>query len=181
MKYIPRLRQVFNDKTPELQKALGLKSVMQVPKLEKIVINIGEKQATNNIKYLEAAMGDLQKIAGQKPVLTKAKKSIAGFKLRENTPIGTCVTLRQDKMYEFLDRFINIAVPRIRDFRGFSAKAFDGRGNYMVGIKEQIIFPEIEYEKVDQVRGLGVCLVTTAKNDVEAKALFDIFNFPFRK
>jgi large subunit ribosomal protein L5 len=154
---------------------------MCIPVLKKIVVNIGQGDATQNIKTLEGAVSDLIAITGQKPVMTKAKKSIATFKLRQGMPIGAAVTLRGDRMYEFLDRFINIAVPRIRDFRGFSSKAFDGRGNYNVGIKEQIIFPEIDYDKVDRVRGLGITLVTNAKNDVEAKALLDKFNFPFRK
>jgi large subunit ribosomal protein L5 len=154
---------------------------MRVPHLEKIVVNIGQGDATQNIKTLEGAVTDLTAITGQKPVMTKAKKSIATFKLRQGMPIGCAVTLRGERMYEFLDRFINIAVPRIRDFRGFSPKAFDGRGNYNVGIKEQIIFPEIDYDKVDRVRGLGITIVTSAKNDVEARALLDKFNFPFRK
>jgi large subunit ribosomal protein L5 len=180
-KYQPTLKTKFNGLFTELQKELGYSNPMRVPRLEKIVVNIGQGDATQNIKTLEGAVTDLTAITGQKPVMTKAKKSIATFKLREGMPIGCAVTLRGERMYEFLDRFINIAVPRIRDFRGFSPKAFDGRGNYNVGIKEQIIFPEIDYDKVDRVRGLGITIVTSAKNDVEARALLDKFNFPFRK
>jgi len=154
---------------------------MEVPRIERVVINIGQGDATQNIKNLEAAVRDLETITGQKVVTTRAKKSIASFKLRQGLPIGCCVTLRRDRMYEFLDRFINVAVPRIRDFRGFSAKAFDGRGNYTVGVKEQIIFPEIEYDKVDKIRGMSITIVTNARTDVESKALLDKFNFPFRK
>ena len=181
MKYEPTLKTKYRAIVPELKKDLGLENVMRVPKLQKIVVNIGQGDATQNIKTLEGAITDLTAITGQKPIMTKAKKSIATFKLRQGMPIGAAVTLRGDRMYEFLDRFINIAVPRIRDFRGFSAKAFDGRGNYTVGVKEQIIFPEIDYDKVDRVRGLGITLVTNARNDVEARALLDKFNFPFRK
>jgi len=181
LKYEPTLKTKYRAIVPELKKDLGLENVMRVPKLQKIVVNIGQGDATQNIKTLEGAITDLTAITGQKPIMTKAKKSIATFKLRQGMPIGAAVTLRGDRMYEFLDRFINIAVPRIRDFRGFSAKAFDGRGNYTVGVKEQIIFPEIDYDKVDRVRGLGITLVTNARNDVEARALLDKFNFPFRK
>lgn len=177
----PRLKKVWQEACPSLQKDLGLKSVMRIPQLKKIVVNIGQGDATQNIKVLEAAVTDLTVITGQKPIMTRAKKSIATFKLREGMPIGCSVTLRGSRMYEFLDRFINIAVPRIRDFRGFSAKGFDGRGNYTLGIKEQIIFPEIDYDKVDRVRGMGITFVTNAHNDVEAKALLDKFDFPFRK
>jgi large subunit ribosomal protein L5 len=154
---------------------------MQIPKVEKVVVNIGQGDAVQNIKVLEGAMKDLETITGQKPVMTRAKKSIAGFKLREGMPIGCSVTLRGERMYEFLDRLINVSIPRIRDFRGFSAKAFDGRGNYTLGVKEQIIFSEIDYDKVDRIRGLGITIVTTAKNDIQAKALMDKFSFPFRK
>ena len=153
---------------------------MRIPTLKKIVVNVGQGDATQNIKFLEGAVTDITAITGQKPVMTKSKKSIATFKLRQGQPIGACVTLRGERMYEFLDRFINIAVPRIRDFRGFSPKAFDGRGNYTVGIKEQIIFPEIEYDKVDAVRGLNISITTTAASDAEAKALLAAFKFPFR-
>lgn len=180
-KYQPTLKTKFNGLFTDLQKELGYSNPMRVPRLEKIVVNIGQGDATQNIKTLEGAVTDLTAITGQKPVMTKAKKSIATFKLRQGMPIGCSVTLRGERMYEFLDRFINISVPRIRDFRGFSPKAFDGRGNYNVGIKEQIIFPEIDYDKVDRVRGLGITIVTSAKNDVEARALLDKFNFPFRK
>lgn len=179
--YTPRLLKTYQDSKAQLQKELALTNVMNTPRLEKVVINIGQGEAVQNIKVLEGAVQDLTLIAGQKPVMTKAKNSIAGFKLREGMPIGCSVTLRGERMYEFLDRLINIAVPRIRDFRGFSPKAFDGRGNYTLGIKEQIVFPEIDYDKVDRVRGLGITIVTTAKTDVQAKALLDKFNFPFRK
>jgi large subunit ribosomal protein L5 len=179
--YVPTLKAKYRSEFDALMGELGVKNKMRVPALKKIVVNIGQGDATQNIKSLEGAVADLTAITGQKPVMTKAKKSIATFKLRQGMPIGCAVTLRGDRMYEFLDRFINIAVPRIRDFRGFSAKAFDGRGNYNVGIKEQIIFPEIDYDKVDRVRGLGITIVTSAHNDVEAKALLDRFNFPFRK
>ena len=181
MKYEPTLKTKYKEQVVSLKNELGLKNAMRIPVLKKIVVNIGQGDATQNIKSLEGAVNDLTAITGQKPVMTKAKKSIATFKLRQGMPIGAAVTLRGDRMYEFLDRFINIAVPRIRDFRGFSAKAFDGRGNYNLGIKEQIIFPEIDYDKVDRIRGLGITIVTNAKNDVEAKALLDKFNFPFRK
>jgi len=180
-KYTPRLQKLYSEKRAELQTQLGLPNPNMVPKLEKIVINIGEGEAVRNIKLLEAAMRDLESISGQKPVMRRAKNSIAGFKLREGMPIGCSVTLRRQRMYEFMDRLINIAIPRIRDFRGFSGKAFDGRGNYSLGLQEQIIFPEIDYDKVDQVRGMGVTFVTTAKNDVQAKALMDMFSFPFKK
>lgn len=177
----PRLLESYKKLVPDLQKELEIGNVMQVPKIDKVVINIGQGEAVQNIKILEGAVRDLTKISGQKPVMTRAKKSIAGFKLREDLPIGCAVTLRGARMYEFLDRMINIAVPRIRDFRGFSPKAFDGRGNYTLGFKEQIVFPEIDYDKVDRVRGLGVTIVTTAKNDAHARTLLDKFNFPFRK
>jgi large subunit ribosomal protein L5 len=177
----PTLKKHYKTQMAALKSELGLTNPMRIPALKKIVVNIGQGDATQNIKTLEGAIADLTAITGQKPITTKAKKSIATFKLREGMPIGAAVTLRGDRMYEFLDRFVNITVPRIRDFRGFSAKAFDGRGNYNVGIKEQIIFPEIDYDKVDRVRGLGITIVTSAKSDVEAKALLDKFNFPFRK
>jgi large subunit ribosomal protein L5 len=180
-KYEPTMKKIYRDAVPALKQELGATNVMRVPQLKKIVVNIGQGDATQNIKSLEGAVADLTAITGQKPIMTKAKKSIATFKLREGMPIGASVTLRGDRMYEFLDRFVNITVPRIRDFRGFSPKAFDGRGNYSVGLKEQIIFPEIDYDKVDRVRGLGITFVTNARTDVEAKALLDKFNFPFRK
>ena len=181
MGYIPRLQEQYNTVKADLLKELGLANPHQVPKFEKIVVNIGQGEAVQNIKILEGAMKDLEAVTGQKPVMTRARKSIAGFKLREGMPIGCSVTLRKQKMYEFLDRLINVSIPRIRDFRGFSAKAFDGRGNYTLGVKEQIIFPEIDYDKVDRIRGLGITIVTSAQNDIQAKALMDKFNFPFRK
>ncbi len=181
MGYTPRLKDHYASVKEGLFSELGLKNVNEVPRLEKIVVNIGQGEAVQNIKILEGAIRDLEVITGQKPVMTRARKSIAGFKLREGMPIGCSVTLRRQRMYEFLDRLINVAIPRIRDFRGFSPKAFDGRGNYTLGVKEQIIFPEIDYDKVDRIRGLGITIVTTGKNDIEAKALLEKFNFPFRK
>ncbi len=178
---MPRLQARYVEVRAQLQKELGLKNPMQVPRIKKIVINIGEGDAVENRKALEGAVSDLTLISGQKPITTRAKKSIATFKLRQGMPIGCAVTLRRQRMYEFLDRFVNVAVPRIRDFRGFSQKAFDGRGCYTLGVKEQIIFPEIDYDKVDKIRGLGITIVTSARTDVEAKALLDKFNFPFRK
>ena len=177
----PRLQLAYEAFRGELQKELGLKNAMEVPKIKKIVVNIGQGEAVQNIKTLEAAVTDFQAITGQKPIMTRAKKSIASFKLRKGMPIGCCVTLRNHRMYEFLDRFVNVSVPRIRDFRGYSPKAFDGRGGYSVGIKEQIIFPEIDYDKVDKIRGLGITIVTDATSDVAARALLDKFHFPFRK
>ncbi len=179
--YVPRLLEDYKKAVPEIIKELELKNVMEVPRLEKIVINIGQGEAVQNIKVLESAYTDLQALTGQKPVMTKARKSIAGFKVRKGMPIGCMVTLRGHRMYEFLDRLINIAVPRIRDFRGYSVKSFDGRGNFSVGIKEQIVFPEIDYDKVDKVRGLSISIGTSARNDTEAKVLLEKFNFPFRK
>ena len=162
-------------------KKFGYKNVMQVPKVEKVVINMGVGEAKENAKLLEAAVKDLEIIAGQKPVVTKAKNSVANFKLREGMPIGCKVTLRGEKMYEFLDRLINLALPRVRDFRGVNPNAFDGRGNYALGVKEQLIFPEIEYDKIDKVRGMDVIIVTTAKTDEEARELLTCFNMPFQK
>jgi large subunit ribosomal protein L5 len=159
----------------------GYKNVMQVPKIEKIVINMGVGEAKDNAKVLENAVSDMEIISGQKPIITKAKKSVAAFKLREGMPIGCKVTLRGEKMYEFLDRLVNLALPRVRDFRGISSTAFDGRGNYALGIKEQLIFPEIEYDKVDKVRGMDVIIVTTAKTDEEARELLTQFGMPFQK
>lgn len=181
MGYAPRLQEHYGNIKVGLQGELGLKNPNQVPKIEKIVVNIGQGDAVQNIKILEGAIKDLETITGQKPIMTRARKSIAGFKLREGMPIGCSVTLRRQHMYEFLDRLINVAIPRIRDFRGFSPKAFDGRGNYTLGVKEQIIFPEIDYDKVDRIRGIGITIVTSATNDIQAKALLDKFNFPFRK
>ena len=165
---------------PELIKQFGYKSVMEVPRITKITLNMGLGEAINDKKVIEHATGDLIKIAGQKPIVTKARKAIAGFKIRQGYPIGTMVTLRGQRMYEFLDRFITVSLPRVRDFRGVSGKAFDGRGNYNIGVKEQIIFPEIEYDKIDALRGLNISITTTAKNDEEAKALLNAFKFPFR-
>ncbi len=162
-------------------KKFGYKNVMQVPKIEKIVINMGIGEAKENSKVLDAAMNDLAIIAGQKPVTTKAKNSIANFKIREGMPIGCKVTLRGERMYEFLDRLVNLALPRVRDFRGVNPNAFDGRGNYALGIKEQLIFPEIEYDKVDKVRGMDIIIVTTAATDEEARELLALFNMPFAK
>lgn len=182
MGYSPRHQQRYSEIREELQKELGLSNINEVPKILKVVVNIGQGEAVQNVKVLEGAMRDLETITGQKPVMTRAKKSIAGFKLREGMPIGCSVTLRRQRMYEFLDRLVNVSIPRIRDFRGFSPKAFDGRGNYTLGIKEQIIFAEVDYDQVDRIRGLGITIVTSAKNDVEAKALMDkLLNFPFRK
>ena len=166
---------------PALMKKFEYKSVMQVPKLEKIVINIGLGDTKDNPKALDNAIADLTAITGQKPVITRAKKSVANFKLREGMPIGCKVTLRGEKMYEFVDRLINLALPRVRDFRGVNPNAFDGRGNYALGIKEQLIFPEIEYDKVDKVRGMDIIFVTTAKTDEEARELLTQFNMPFAK
>lgn len=179
--YVPRLQKRYQEALGSLQKELNLKNVMKVPKIEKIVVNCGQGDAVQNIKFLEGAVRDLETITGQKAQMTKAKNSIAGFKLREGMPIGASVTLRGARMYEFLDRMVNVACPRIRDFRGFSPKAFDGNGNYSLGFKEQIVFPEIDYDKVDRIRGLGVTIVTTAENDVQGRTLMNLFNFPFRK
>ncbi|MCR5291877.1 MAG: 50S ribosomal protein L5 [Eubacterium sp.] len=177
-----RLKDTYeNEIKTEMIKKFGYKNVMQVPKLEKIVINMGVGEARDNAKVLESAVKDLTEISGQKPVITKAKKSIANFKLREGMPIGCKVTLRGDRMYEFADRLINLALPRVRDFRGVSADAFDGRGNYALGIKEQIIFPEIEYDKVDKVRGMDIIFVTTARTDEESRELLRLFGLPFKK
>ncbi len=163
-----------------LQERFSYGSVMQVPRLVKVTLNMGVGEAINDKKIMENAVGDLTRIAGQKPIVTKARKSVAGFKIREGWPIGCKVTLRRERMYEFLDRLINIAIPRIRDFRGLSPKAFDGRGNYSMGVREQIIFPEIDYDKIDAIRGLDVTITTTARSDEEGRALLEAFNFPFR-
>ena len=177
-----RLKELYNKEIIDaLTKKFGYKNVMQVPKLDKIVINMGVGEAKDNAKVLETAVQDLETITGQKAILTKAKNSIANFKLREGMPIGCKVTLRGEKMYEFLDRLVNLALPRVRDFRGVNPNAFDGRGNYALGIKEQVIFPEIEYDKVDKVRGMDVIFVTTAKTDEEARELLKAFNMPFAK
>jgi large subunit ribosomal protein L5 len=176
-----RLQQVYKDKVvPEMMTKFGYQSVMQVPRIEKISLNMGVGEAVGDKKIMEFAVGDMQKIAGQKPVVTRARKSVAGFKIRDGWPIGCKVTLRRERMYEFLDRLVNIAIPRIRDFRGLSAKSFDGQGNYSMGVKEQIIFPEIDYDKVDALRGMDITITTSARNDDEARALLEGFNFPLK-
>lgn len=176
-----RLQQTYRETiVPELMKQFGYQSVMQVPRITKITLNMGVGEAVADKKVIEAASGDLTRIAGQKPVTTRARKAIAGFKIRAGYPIGCMVTLRGVRMYEFLDRLVTVALPRVRDFRGVSGRAFDGRGNYNLGVKEQIIFPEVEYDKVDAVRGLNISITTTAKTDDEAKALLAAFRFPFR-
>jgi len=177
-----RLKKIYNEEIKNsLQEKMKYKSSMEIPSIKKITINVGLGQAVKDKKVIEQAVGDIEKITGQKPIVTKAKKSIAAFSLREGMPIGCKVTLRKDRMYEFLDRLITIAIPRIRDFRGFSKKSFDGKGNYTLGIKEQIIFPEIDYEKIDSIRGLDIAITTSAKNDDEARLLLEEFNFPFRR
>ncbi|MDG0794704.1 50S ribosomal protein L5 [Cohnella ginsengisoli] len=177
-----RMKERYNAEiAPALVQKFSYKSVMQVPKIEKVVINMGVGEAVSNSKVLDAAVEDLQKIAGQKPVITRAKKSIAGFRLRENAPIGVKVTLRGDRMYYFLDKLFNISLPRVRDFRGISSKSFDGRGNYTLGLKEQLIFPEIEYDKIDKVRGMDIVIVTTANTDEEARELLTQLGAPFVK
>lgn len=176
-----RLKEVYNKEiVPQLIKEFNYKNIMEVPKLEKVVINMGLGEAIQNIKILDSAAVELASICGQKPVITKAKKSIASFKLRQGMPIGCMVTLRKSTMYEFLDRLMNVALPRVRDFKGISGTAFDGRGNYSLGIKEQLIFPEISYEKVEKVKGLNVTIVTTSKTDEECKALLRLLGMPFR-
>ena len=176
-----RLQEYYRNKVAaDLMAKFGYKSVMEVPRITKITLNMGVSEAVADKKVIENAMADLTKISGQKPVITKTRKAIAGFKIRENYPIGCMVTLRGRRMYEFLDRLIAVALPRVRDFRGVSGRAFDGRGNYNIGVKEQIIFPEIEYDKIDAVRGMNISITTTAKNDDEAKALLGAFSFPFR-
>ncbi|UQB41998.1 50S ribosomal protein L5 [Thiomicrospira microaerophila] len=177
-----RLKQFYKDQVvPKLVEQFDYKSVMQAPKITKITINMGVGAALADKKVLDNAMADMEAIAGQKPVKTLARKSVAGFKVRQGWPIGCKVTLRGERMYEFLDRLINISLPRVRDFRGVNAKAFDGRGNYTLGVKEQIIFPEIEFEKVDMMRGMDINIATTASSDAEAKALLEALNFPFKK
>ena len=176
-----RLQEFYKETiSPELLQKFGYKSVMQVTRITKITLNMGVGEAVGDKKVLDYAVGDLQKVAGQKPVTTKAKKSIAGFKIRDGYPIGCMVTLRGPRMYEFLDRLVTIAMPRIRDFRGIAGKGFDGRGNYNLGVKEQIIFPEIEYDKIDALRGMNISITTTAKSDDEARALLAAFKFPFK-
>lgn len=176
-----RLREYYKETVvPELVKQFGYKTIMEVPRIEKITLNMGVGEAVADKKVMEHAVSDLEKIAGQKPVVTVARKSIAGFKIRDNYPVGCKVTLRRNQMFEFLDRLITIALPRVRDFRGVNGKSFDGRGNYNMGVREQIIFPEIEYDKIDSLRGLNITITTTAKTDEEAKALLSLFKFPFK-
>jgi large subunit ribosomal protein L5 len=176
-----RLKEIYTkDVVPALVKQFGYKSAMEVPRIEKIVLNMGVGEAIADKKLLENAAGDMTKISGQKPVITKARKAIAVFKIREGYPIGCMVTLRKERMYDFLDRLISIALPRVRDFRGVSGRSFDGRGNFNMGVKEQIIFPEVEYDKIDTLRGMNISITTTAKTDAEAKALLAAFRFPFK-
>jgi large subunit ribosomal protein L5 len=176
-----RLKEYYREKVvPQLMERFAYKSVMEVPRLLKITINMGVGEAIGDKKIIENAAGDMEKISGQKPVIREARKSIAGFKVREGWPVGCKVTLRRERMYEFLDRLISVSIPRIRDFRGVSSRAFDGRGNYTLGVKEQIIFPEIEYDKIDAIRGMDITLTTSAKTDAEARALLESFSFPFR-
>ncbi len=177
-----RLKEAYvNEVAPQMMKKFGYKSVMQIPKLDKVVINVACGEARDNSKVLDAIVSDIRTITGQQPVLCKAKKSVANFKLREGMVIGVKVTLRGEKMYEFVDRFFNLALPRVRDFRGINPNAFDGRGNYSIGIKEQLIFPEIEYDKIDKVRGMDICFVTTSKTDEEARELLSLMGAPFEK
>ncbi|AYM88247.1 MULTISPECIES: 50S ribosomal protein L5 [Pseudoalteromonas] len=177
-----KLHEVYKDKVvAELQEKFGFSSVMQVPQIEKITLNMGVGEALADKKILDNAVADLEAIAGQKPLITKARKSVAGFKVREGYPIGCKVTLRGERMWDFFERLVSIAIPRIRDFRGVSAKSFDGRGNYSMGVREQIIFPEIDYDKVDRVRGMDITITTSAKSDEEGRALLEAFNFPFKK
>ncbi|WP_028491920.1 50S ribosomal protein L5 [Thioalkalivibrio sp. ALE19] len=177
-----RLKEDYESRIkPALQEQFGYGNVMEIPQVTKVTLNMGLGDAVADKKVIEHAMGDMTAIAGQKPVVTRARKSIAGFKIRDGYPIGCKVTLRRRQMYEFLDRLINIALPRVRDFRGFSPKAFDGRGNYTLGVKEQIIFPEIDYDRVDRLRGMDITITTSAKTDAEARALLEAFNFPFRQ
>ena len=181
-KYTPRMKKHYNEKVrPSLQKQFGYKNHMMTPRLEKIVINMGVGDAVNDRKAVDQAAEELMKISGQKPVITKAKKSIASFKLRDGMAVGCKVTLRKDRMYEFLDRLVTVALPRVRDFRGLSPKSFDGRGNYALGLKEHLVFPEINYDQVEKMRGMDIIVCTTAKSDAEARALLAEFNFPFRK
>ena len=176
------LRETFNKELlPQLKDKLGLNNAMAVPKLTKVVINMGVGEALTDKKHLESALSDLELIAGQKAVITKASKSVASFKLREGWPVGCKVTLRGDRMYDFIERLVNIAIPRERDFRGLNPKSFDGQGNYSMGIKEQIIFPEINYDNIDKIRGMDICINTSASNNEDAKALLEVLNFPFKK
>lgn len=177
-----RLQEHYRDNVvPKLREQFGFQSVMQVPRITKITLNMGVGEAIGDKKVMQGAVADMVAISGQQPVVTKARKSVAGFKIREGWPIGCKVTMRRERMYEFLDRLISVAIPRIRDFRGLNGKSFDGMGNYSMGLKEQIVFPEIDYEKIDALRGMDITITTTAKNDEEAKALLEAFNFPFRR
>lgn len=177
-----RLQEYYRETVvPQLLEKLGYSNPMQVPRIEKVVLNMGVGEAVRDRKILDNAVEDMTRISGQKPVITKSRKSVASFKIRDNVPIGCKVTLRRERMYEFLDRLINIAIPRVRDFRGLPAKSFDGRGNYNMGVKEQIIFPEVDYDQVDEVRGMDITITTSAKNDEEGRALLEAFQFPFRK
>ncbi len=177
-----RLQEHYKETVaPQLMKELGLSNPMEVPRITKITLNMGVGESVGDRKVLDRAMDDMTKIAGQKPVITRARKSVASFKIRDGMPIGCKVTLRRERMYEFLDRLVNIAIPRVRDFRGLSAKAFDGRGNFNMGVREQIIFPEVDYDEVDAIRGMNITVTTTARNDEEGRALLQAFNFPFRK
>ena len=179
---MPRMKDVYQKSVmPALQSEFAYKSVMQVPKIEKITLNMGVGEALGDKKQIDNAVADMEKLAGQKPVITKAKKSVAGFKIREGYPIGCKVTLRGDRMWEFFERLVDVAIPRVRDFRGLNPKSFDGRGNYSMGVREQIIFPEIEYDKVDKIRGLDITITTSAKTDEEGRSLLKAFNFPFKK
>jgi large subunit ribosomal protein L5 len=181
MTNMTRLKEIYlRDVVPELKKKFGYQNIMEVPRLEKITLNMGLGEAVQNVKILDSAVDELSLVAGQKAVITKARRSIATFKLREGMPIGVMVTLRRDRMFEFLDKLVNIALPRVRDFRGVSGKAFDGRGNYAVGIREQIIFPEINFDKIDKIKGLNIAIVTTAKTDEEGKELLRLLGMPFR-
>ena len=181
-KKVPNLKKLYQDEVaPALMQKFGYKSTMQIPRLEKIVVNVGCSEARENAKVLDAVVNDLTTITGQKAVITKAKKSVANFKLREGMPIGAKVTLRGNKMWEFLDRLFNVALPRVRDFRGINPNSFDGRGNYALGVKEQLIFPEIEYDKIDKIRGMDIIICTTAKTDEEAKALLELVGAPFER
>jgi len=179
---MPRLQEYYKETVvPQLKEQLGIENVMEVPKITKITLNMGVGEAVNDKKVIEKAVSDMTQIAGQKASVTVARKSVASFKIRDGYPIGCKVTLRREHMYEFLDRLISIAIPRVRDFRGLNPKAFDGRGNYSMGVQEQIVFPEVDYDSVDSVRGLDICITTTAKDDEQGKALLDAFNFPFKK
>lgn len=179
---MPRIKDKYNNEVaPTLMEKFNYKSIMEIPKLEKVVINMGVGEAKDNSKTLEAAIQDLTMITGQRPVVTRAKKSVSNFKIRQGMPIGAKVTLRGDKMYEFIDKLFNVALPRVRDFRGVSTKSFDGRGNYSLGIKEQLIFPEIEYDKIDKIRGMDIIFVTTAKTDEESRELLKLLGMPFSK